>query len=126
KQTTTILDVIVGKNTYGETETTVGLTLQDRQKHTYIVGKSGMGKSTIMKYLAYQDIVNGKGVGVIDPHGDMVQELLSVIPNKRKKDVVYIDISDKSFPIGLNILSPGMTFSDTDEEQEWVNTTVLS
>ncbi len=80
KRDTTKLDVVVGKNNYGGEETPVGLTQVQRHEHTYIVGKTGMGKTTIIKQMAYQDILSGKGVAVIDPHGDMIKELLSVIP----------------------------------------------
>src|SRR5476651_741993 len=61
KQSTTALDLIIGTNTYSEKETPIGLTARDRSAHTYIIGKSGMGKTTIITQMAYQDIVHGKG-----------------------------------------------------------------
>jgi hypothetical protein len=126
KRDTTKLDVVVGKNNYGGEETQVGLTQVQRHEHTYIVGKTGMGKTTIIKQMAYQDILSGKGVAVIDPHGDMIKELLSVIPNSRKKDVIYLDPTDKSWPVGLNILNPGGTFVDEEEKADWITGSVIS
>ncbi len=126
KRDTTKLDVIVGKNSYGGEETPVGLTQAQRHEHTYIVGKTGMGKTTIIKQMAYQDILSGKGVAVIDPHGDLVKELLSVIPQSRKKDVIYLDPTDKLWPMGLNILNPGGMFVDEEEKADWITGSVIS
>jgi hypothetical protein len=126
KRDTTKLDVVVGKNNYGGEQTPVGLTQVQRHEHTYIVGKTGMGKTTIIKQMAYQDILSGKGVAVIDPHGDMIKELLNVIPESRKKDVIYLDPTDKSWPVGLNILNPGGTFVDEEEKADWITGSVIS
>jgi len=125
KKDSTNLDVIVGMNTYGGEETPVGLSSKDRQQHTYIVGKTGMGKSTTLEGMALQDIQNGKGVCVIDPHGDMVEHLLSVIPQNRVNDIVYVNPFDKDYPIGLNILSPGIDYIDNDETVDRIATEVL-
>ncbi len=111
------LDITVGKNIFGGEVTPVGLSKKDRRKHTYITGKTGMGKSTIIKGMALQDIQNNKGIAVIDPHGDMVEHLLSLIPAHRIKDVVYLNPFDKAYPVGLNILSPGIAYADKEEEQ---------
>jgi hypothetical protein len=126
KRDTTKLDVIVGTNNYGGEETPVGLTQAQRHEHTYIVGKTGMGKTTIIKQMAYQDILSGKGVAVIDPHGDLVKELVRIIPEKRKKDVIYLDPTDKAWPVGLNILNPGGTFVDEEEKADWITGSVIS
>jgi hypothetical protein len=120
------LDVIVGKNIYGGEETAVGLRKIDRKQHTYIIGKTGMGKSTIIEGMALQDIQNGYGVAVVDPHGDMVEHLLTLIPDSRKEDVVYINPFDKSFPTGLNILNPGISYPDVEEKHRRIAGTVLS
>jgi len=111
------LDITVGNNIFGGEVTPVGLAKKDRRKHTYITGKTGMGKSTIIKGMALQDIQNNNGVAVIDPHGDMVEHLLSLIPRHRMKDVIYLNPFDKAFPVGLNILSPGIVYADKEEEQ---------
>ncbi len=126
KRSDTKLDVSVGLNTHGGEAQPIGLTLEQRQKHTYVIGKTGTGKTTLLKSAIYQDMVNGKGVAVLDPHGDMFQELLGIIPKNRQKDVVIFDPSDRDFPIGLNILDPGIKFTSDDDRQEWITATVLS
>jgi len=120
------LDVVVGVNTYGGEETPVGLLERDRKQHTYIIGKTGMGKSTIIEGMALQDIQNGKGVAVLDPHGDMIEHMLTLIPKERRKDVVYVDPYDKAYPIGLNILAPGINLEDKDEEHDRIASEVLA
>lgn len=126
KQDESEIDVLVGNNTYGGEVTPVGLRKIDRKQHTYIVGKTGMGKSTIIEGMALQDIQNGKGVTVIDPHGDMVEHLLTLIPKSRQKDVIYLNPFDKAFPVGLNILSPGTDYEDVEEEHRRIAATVMS
>ena len=76
----------------------------DRRKHMYLIGKTGTGKSTVFKNMIVQDIQNGEGVAVLDPHGDLVKDLLDFIPPERIKDVIYFDPSDVKYPIGLNLL----------------------
>lgn len=76
----------------------------DRMRHLYIIGKSGTGKSNFMQRLAVQDIQNGEGVCVIDPHGDFAEYVLGFVPKNRVDDVVYFDPSDMERPIGLNML----------------------
>ncbi len=120
------IDVVVGENIYGGEKTPVGLRKKDRGQHSYIVGKTGMGKSTIIEGMVLQDIESGKGTCVIDPHGDMVEHLLSLIPKKRQKDVVYVNPFDKQFPTGLNILNPGTNYEDIEEEHRRIAATVMS
>jgi len=81
-----------------------GIHHTDRRSHMYLVGKTGTGKSTLLKNLMVQDIRNGHGVGVIDPHGDLVEDILNHIPPSRTGDVVYFNPADLEFPIGFNIL----------------------
>jgi type IV secretory pathway TraG/TraD family ATPase VirD4 len=69
---------------------------------------------------------NGKGLAVLDPHGDMFRELLSIVPENRRKDVVVFDPSDRDFPVGLNILDPGIDFESEDDKHEWITSAVLS
>jgi hypothetical protein len=78
----------------------------NRQKHLYIVGKTGMGKTTLLSNMILQDIYNGQGVCLIEPHGDCSEYILDRIPQNRQQDVIYFDPSDTDFPIGLNILEP--------------------
>lgn len=120
------LDVVFGVNDYAGNETAIGTTLDQRRKHTYIIGKTGTGKTTLLKSAIYQDMVNGKGLAVFDPHGDMFHELLKLVPENRIKDVIVFDPSDRQWPIGLNILSPGVKFQDKEDEEEWITSSVLA
>jgi hypothetical protein len=74
----------------------------DRQHHVYAIGQTGTGKTTFLKNVILQDIEEGRGVGVIDPHGDLALDVLDAIPRARTNDVIYFDPSDQSYPIGLN------------------------
>ena len=126
KKVTTKFDVLIGSNQYGGEIVPIGLTKEQRQKHTYVVGKTGTGKTTMLKNMIYQDMVSGKGLAVLDPHGDLIKELLALIPKERIKDVIYFDPSDRDYPIGINILSPGIKFDNIDDEHEWITSSVIS
>ncbi|MCS7258591.1 MAG: type IV secretion system DNA-binding domain-containing protein, partial [candidate division WOR-3 bacterium] len=76
----------------------------DRSRHVYVVGQTGTGKTTLLKTMILDDIKNGHGLCVIDPHGDLFKELLGKIPKNRLKDVVVFDPTDTDYPIGLNML----------------------
>src|SRR6202795_122395 len=75
---------------------------EERERHLYIVGKSGSGKSTFLYNLAMSDIVAGEGVAVIDPHGDLALDILDAIPRSRINDVCYLDVTDMERPVGFN------------------------
>ncbi len=81
-----------------------GIKAKDRAKHVYVIGKTGMGKSTLLENMAIQDIQNGNGVAFIDPHGGTAEKLLDYIPEERIKDVVYFAPFDMNFPISFNIM----------------------
>lgn len=81
-----------------------GIKEADRRRHMYLLGKTGTGKSTLLKNMIIGDIMDGKGLAVLDPHGDLVEEILNIIPQHRIQDVIYLDPSDVEFPIGLNML----------------------
>lgn len=83
-----------------------GILQEDRRRHMYVLGKSGMGKSTFLENLALQDIYNGHGICFIDPLGDSAEAIIDKIPAYRQQDVIYLDPSDSQFPLGLNILEP--------------------
>lgn len=91
------------RHTWGG-ETPFGLSRVDRRQHLYLIGKTGAGKSTLLRNLIVQDIEAGEGVGVIDPHGDLADELLDFIPSRRTDDVVYFNPADQDYPIALNLL----------------------
>jgi len=81
-----------------------GIKMDDLTRHMYIIGKTGMGKTVMIKNMAIQDILSGRGVGVIDPHGEFADELLDFVPENRIEDVVYFNPADYENPIGLNLL----------------------
>lgn len=90
-------------NVDGETKT-FGVQEEDRCRHMYVLGKTGTGKSTMLKNMCLQDIYNGKGVCFIDAHGDTVQYILDRIPLSRQKDLVYFNPADIENPVGLNVM----------------------
>ncbi len=81
-----------------------GIQQSDRQRHVYVVGKTGTGKTTLLHNLIIQDILTGRGVGVLDPHGDLAQGLLDYIPPHRRDDVVYFNPTDYDHPVSFNLL----------------------
>ncbi len=81
-----------------------GIKLDDRRRHFYVIGKTGMGKTSMIKNMAIQDIRNGKGIGFIDPHGEAAEELLDFVPSHRINDVVYINPADLDYPIAFNVM----------------------
>lgn len=94
----------LGKSVFRGHSTTFGIRPIDRQRHIYIIGKTGMGKSTLLENMVFSDIHAGKGVGVIDPHGDLIEAVLRFIPKSRSNDVVLFDPSDSEHPLSFNIL----------------------
>lgn len=81
-----------------------GIKRADRRLHYYLLGKTGTGKSTVFKNMIISDILAGEGVAVVDPHGELVEDILNFIPSNRVNDVVYFDPSDTNNPIGFNML----------------------
>lgn len=104
---------ILGQNVHDGIKTSVTIGIEERLKHTHIIGATGTGKSTLIANLMLQDIVKGIGVVLFDPHGDLVDDVIARIPPERIKDVVLIDPSDIEYPIGLNILE---AHSDVERE----------
>ena len=101
--------ILLGKNIYRGKSTDIRFLDKDRTRHHYVIGKSGTGKSNFISFMARQDIIDGKGVCVIDPHGDLVEDILHYIPKERAKDVIIFDPSDSERPMGLNILEAETT-----------------
>lgn len=83
----------------------VGIKQSDRLSHTYVIGKTGVGKTTLLERLLSQDIANGNGCALIDPHGDFVERVAARLPSGRKHDVIYVNITDDAQPFGYNPLS---------------------
>ena len=81
-----------------------GIKIDDRRRHFYVIGKTGMGKTSMIQNMAIQDIQQGKGIGFIDPHGEAAEELLDFVPSNRINDVVYINPADVDYPIAFNVM----------------------
>jgi Type IV secretion-system coupling protein DNA-binding domain len=81
-----------------------GVKIDDRRRHMYVVGKTGMGKTTLLENMVLNDIYAGHGVGLVDPHGDFAEKIIDFIPANRINDVVYFNPADMNYPIGFNIL----------------------
>ncbi|MEK7513182.1 MAG: type IV secretion system DNA-binding domain-containing protein, partial [Patescibacteria group bacterium] len=81
-----------------------GVKRKDRRQHVYVVGKTGTGKTTLLHNMMIQDIANGEGMCVVDPHGELVESLLSKIPAERLNDVIYFNPADADYSIGFNVL----------------------
>jgi hypothetical protein len=94
---------------------------KDRMRHTYIIGKTGVGKSELLKEMIKQDIKAGYGVCVIDPHGDLVEDVLRYIPPERAEDVIYFDPSDTQRPMGLNLLE-----AYNEEQKHFITTSIIN
>ncbi|MBP9751277.1 MAG: type IV secretion system DNA-binding domain-containing protein [Candidatus Moranbacteria bacterium] len=81
-----------------------GIKEDDRRRHMYVIGKTGMGKTNLLENLAIQDIKHGKGIAFIDPHGDTAEKLIRAIPSDRINDVIYFNPADQDFPIAFNVM----------------------
>ncbi|MDD5547449.1 MAG: DUF87 domain-containing protein [Candidatus Pacebacteria bacterium] len=110
---------IIGKSSFRGEEREVFIDDDDRRRHLYIIGQTGTGKSTLIVNMAASDIQNRKGVAMIDPHGDLIESILELIPEKRMEDVILFDPSDLTKPIGLNMLE--YDFSHPEEKTFIVN-----
>jgi hypothetical protein len=82
-----------------------GMNVADRRNHVYIIGKTGSGKTSLLKNMLIQHLERGDGIGLIDPHGDLAEELIAHIPRHRSNDLIYFDPSDLEHPIGFNVLA---------------------
>jgi len=121
-------DVVLGVNKHHGQNTPIGLTESERQRHLYLIGGTGNGKTTLLEYGLIQDIQAGKGVALIDPHGDSAQKLLRYIPKNRMKDVIYLNPRDLDYPIGLNLLEipKNLTGTDLKHEKDLIAEAVVS
>ncbi len=105
----------LGKSAYRGEVREVYMGEDDRRRHTYIIGKTGTGKSEFLKEMILQDIENGKGVCAIDPHGEFIEDILELMPPERADDVIYFNPSDLQRPMGLNMME-----ADTEEQRHFV------
>ncbi|MBI2013830.1 MAG: type IV secretion system DNA-binding domain-containing protein [Candidatus Colwellbacteria bacterium] len=96
--------VYFGKTSFRNEQRVFGIKRKDRRQHMYVIGKTGTGKSVLLQNLALQDIANGDGVCIVDPHGEFVETILEKVPNERIKDVIYVNPADSDFHVGFNPL----------------------
>lgn len=95
--------LLLGYNLYRGVKKPIRIAMQDRQRHMYVVGQTGTGKSTFLENLALQDMLSGNGFAFVDPHGDTAERLLSMVPRERTEDVIYFSPADMDYPMGLNL-----------------------
>lgn len=110
----------LGRSVYRGTTKEVYVSEDDRRRHFYIVGKTGTGKTELLKYMVMQDIKDGQGVAFIDPHGDAAEDILAQIPPERAEDVIYFNPADTERPIGMNMLE-----AQTEQEKHFVATYII-
>ncbi len=96
---------VLGEAVFRGERTKFGIRVDDRRRHMYVIGKTGMGKSTLLENMVFSDIQAGKGLAVIDPHGDLIENVLKMVPAHRTNDVILIEPADREFPISFNMLS---------------------
>ncbi|MBI1784696.1 type IV secretion system DNA-binding domain-containing protein [Candidatus Sumerlaeota bacterium] len=97
-------EAIIGVRHSWSGDVPFGLSRADRRQHVYCIGQTGAGKTTLLRNLILQDIEAGRGVAVIDPHGDLAHDLLDHIPRRRTDDLVYFNPADLEHPVGFNLL----------------------
>ncbi|MEK7554673.1 MAG: DUF87 domain-containing protein [Patescibacteria group bacterium] len=96
--------VLVGESPFRGEVKPIFLTDEDRRRHVYVIGQTGTGKSTLLTNMAIDDIRKGKGIAVIDPHGDLVETIVEMIPRERVEDLIVFDPGARERPIGMNML----------------------
>lgn len=111
----------VGNGYYRGVRRPVAIDLEDRRRHVYIIGKTGVGKSVLLQDMAIQDIRAGHGVCVIDPHGDLIDNIIQYIPPERAEDVIYFDPSDVERPMGLNLLE-----AKNEDQKHFISTSIIN
>ena len=94
---------LIGYNEFRGIKKPIRLATNDRRRHTYFIGQTGVGKSGLLENLAYQDMLDGKGFAFIDPHGDSAERLMGMVPRERVEDVIYFNPGDMENPVGLNL-----------------------
>ncbi len=110
----------LGKSSYRGLSRDVYIGDDDRRRHMYIIGKTGTGKTEFLKQMIMQDIKGGKGLAVIDPHGDLIEDILTMVPPERSEDVILFDPSDLARPMGLNMLD-----AHSEEEKHYIVSSVI-
>lgn len=96
--------VPLGETTFRNRRQRFGIKIDDRRRHMYLIGKTGMGKSTLQENMIVEDIKAGRGVGVVDPHGDLAEKVVQYVPKERINDVIYFNPGDTEHPIAFNVV----------------------
>jgi uncharacterized protein DUF87/type IV secretory system conjugative DNA transfer VirD4/TraG family protein len=107
--------LLLGYNVFRGAKKPIRIGFQDRSRHMYVVGQTGTGKSTFLENLALQDMLKGKGFAFVDPHGDTVERLLSMVPKERTEDIIYFSPAELAYPMGLNIFE-----FDTPDQKDFL------
>src|SRR3989344_5836957 len=107
--------LLMGYNIFRGAKKAVRLDDEDRRRHMYVVGQTGVGKSWFLENLALQDMLNGNGFAFIDPHGDTAEALLSMVPRERTEDVIYFCPAETDYPLGLNLFE-----ADTADQKDFL------
>ena len=95
--------LMLGYNVFRGVKKAIRLSLEDRRRHMYVVGQTGVGKSIFLENLALQDMLAGRGFAFVDPHGETVDRLVAMVPKERTEDVIYFSPADMDYPVGLNL-----------------------
>lgn len=95
---------VFGETSYRSQTRKFGIKTDDRRRHMYFIGKTGMGKSTILENMIVEDMRAGRGVAVVDPHGDLAEKIIQYVPTDRINDVIYFNPADMEFPIAFNVI----------------------
>ena len=121
-------EIILGLNDYNANKSLIGLTKDERRRHLLILGATGMGKSTLLAYAMAQDLSAKRGMTLIDPHGDLAEQIMGLVPKQRKKDVIYINPADIAHPIGINLmqLPPGLSGDELVIAKDFVTEAIVS
>jgi hypothetical protein len=120
-------DALYGANLYGSKEMPIKIPYDQRARHTYVFGRTGTGKTTMLTRAIYEDIAHSEaGVAVLDPHGDMFKHLLGTIPAHRRDKLVVFDPSERDWPVGINLLNPGIRFKDDIERRDRITSAVIA
>ncbi|MEK7594084.1 MAG: DUF87 domain-containing protein [Patescibacteria group bacterium] len=104
--------LLLGYNLFRGAKKPIRLDIGDRQRHMYVVGQTGTGKSTYLENLALQDMLSGNGFAFVDPHGDVAERLLAMVPKERTEDIIYFSPADMDYPMGLNLFE----FNNPDQK----------
>lgn len=107
--------LLLGYNIFRGAKKAIRLALEDRRRHMYVVGQTGVGKSVFLENMALQDMLNGDGFAFIDPHGDTAERLLSMVPRERTEDVIYFCPAETDYPLGLNLFE-----ADSNDQKDFL------